>query len=321
MSTISLLMPQIGLGCWKIPKEICSDLIYTAIKDANVRHLDCACDYGNEVEVGLGIQRAITEGIVKREDLWITSKLWNTYHEPKYVEPAIQKSLKDLQCDYIDLYLIHFPIAQKFVEFDSRYPPEWIYDPSSSNPKIEQIKVPYIETWRAMEQLKIKGLTKHIGCCNINVQMLSELKNEKLPCEVLQIELHPYLTQTSLVEWCQSNQIYVTAFSPLGSPSYVVFGMDQDLDVGLLNDSDIAKIGAKYNKSNAQVILRWHLQRNYAIIPKSNSIARIKENNDIYDFVLNEDEMKFISSFNRNARFNDPGEFCKGMGGSIPIYA
>ena len=126
--------------------------------------------------LSIGIKRAIDEGIVKREDLFITSKLWNTYHEQQYVELAIRKSLKDLGLDYLDLYLIHFPIAQKYVDFNERYPPEWIHDPKAENPKIERINVPYLETWRAMEQLKIKGLTKHIGCCNINVQMLMELQ-------------------------------------------------------------------------------------------------------------------------------------------------
>ena len=216
MTTISEIMPNIGLGVWKLPKEIAADTVYNAIKEANVRMLDCACDYGNEIEVGIGIKRAIDEGIVKREELFITSKLWNTYHEKQYVETAIRKSLKDLGLDYLDLYLIHFPIAQKFVDFNVRYPPEWIYDPNATNPKIELINVSYVETWRALEQLKEKGLTKHIGCCNINVQMLMELQCEKHPVEVLQIEIHPFLTQNQLVEWCKSNNIYVTAFSGFG---------------------------------------------------------------------------------------------------------
>ena len=314
-------MPIQGLGCWKIPKDIAADVIYLSIKEAGVRHIDSACDYGNEIEVGLGIKRAIDERIVTREELWITSKLWNTYHEQQYVEPAIKKTLKDLNLDYVDLYLIHFPIAQKYVDFEERYPPEWIYDPKSEKPQIERIKVPYVSTWHGMEQLKLKGLAKHIGCCNINVQMLMELQNENLPVEVLQIEIHPYLTQSTLVEWCQQNNIYVTAFSPLGSPSYVVYGMDAGLGQGLLSDPKITEIANKYNKTNAQVILRWHVQRGYAVIPKSNSIDRIKENMNIHDFTMSAEDMDVISSFNRNFRFNDPGVFCIGMGGSIPIYA
>ena len=135
-----------------------------------VRHLDCACDYGNEVEVGQGINRAITEGLCTRQDLWITSKLWNTYHSPEHVKPACQKSLSDMGIEYFDLYLIHFPISQRFVPFEVRYPPEWIYDPTAENPKIELQPVPYAETWRGMEDLVTEGLVKNIGVANLVVR-------------------------------------------------------------------------------------------------------------------------------------------------------
>lgn len=162
-------IPALGLGTWKIPKDIVETVVYESIRDCGVRHLDCACDYGNEIEVGNGIKRAIEEGIVKREDLWITSKLWNTYHKKEHVQMACQKSLTDLQLSYFDLYLIHFPIAQRFVPIETRYPPEWIYDPTASNPKIELDLTPYAETWKAMEELVRAGLTKHIGVCNLTV--------------------------------------------------------------------------------------------------------------------------------------------------------
>ena len=117
-------IPDFGLGVWKISKETSENIVYESIK-LGVRHIDCACDYGNEVEVGRGITKAIKEGIVKREDLFITSKLWNTYHAPEHVEPAARKSLTDLNISYFDLYLIHFPIALKYVPISERYPPEW----------------------------------------------------------------------------------------------------------------------------------------------------------------------------------------------------
>ena len=117
-------IPKCGLGTWKIPANQVTSLVYRSIKELGVRHIDTACDYGNEVEVGLGINQAIDEGIVKREQLWVTSKLWNTYHSPEHVKLACQKSLKDLNLDYLDLYLIHFPISLKFVPFEERYPPE-----------------------------------------------------------------------------------------------------------------------------------------------------------------------------------------------------
>ena len=115
-------MPALGLGTWKIPRDVCAETVHAAIA-AGYRHLDCACDYGNEVEVGQGIARAIDEGLVTREDLWITSKLWNTYHRPEHVEPAIRRTLSDLGLEYLDLYLIHFPISLRFVPFEERYPP------------------------------------------------------------------------------------------------------------------------------------------------------------------------------------------------------
>ena len=130
-------IPPVGLGTWKIDKDKVEELVYTAIKDIGVRHIDCACDYGNELEVGRGIRRALSEGLVSRDELWITSKLWNTYHQPEHVEAACKRSLDDLQLDSFDLYLIHFPISMKFVPFDKRYPPEWIHDPDAPNPRIE----------------------------------------------------------------------------------------------------------------------------------------------------------------------------------------
>ena len=135
-------MPTVGFGMWKIAKESCAEATYQAIK-AGYRLLDEACDYGNEKECGEGIKRAIDEGIVKREDLWVTSKLWNTYHRKEHVKAACQRSLQDLGLDYLDLYLIHFPIALKYVDPAARYPPEWIFDPSSAEPRMEEDAVSY----------------------------------------------------------------------------------------------------------------------------------------------------------------------------------
>jgi len=146
------------------------ELVYLSIKNG-IRHIDCACDYGNEREVGLGIKRALDERICDRSSLWITSKLWNTYHAKEHVEMACRKSLEDLALDYFDLYLIHFPISQKFVPFDVRYPPEWIHDPTSANPCIIQENIPISETWEGMEGLVGLKLVKNIGVCNMTVSL------------------------------------------------------------------------------------------------------------------------------------------------------
>ena len=139
-------MPLVGFGCWKVAKEQMAETVYSAIK-SGYRCIDEACDYGNEKECGDGIKKAIDEGIVTRKDLWVTSKLWNTFHRKEHVKMACKKSLEDLGVEYLDLYLIHFPIALKFVPFEERYPPEWVHDPKSSDPRMEEDQVPIQETW------------------------------------------------------------------------------------------------------------------------------------------------------------------------------
>mmetsp|Transcript_1061 Transcript_1061/g.1757 ORF Transcript_1061/g.1757 Transcript_1061/m.1757 type:complete len:320 (-) Transcript_1061:263-1222(-) len=316
-------IPKLGLGTWKISKEVVTSVVYKAIKDLGVRHIDAACDYGNEVEVGRGIKQAIDDGIVKREELWITSKLWNTYHKAEHVELACRKSMEDLQLDYLDLYLIHFPIAMKYVPIETRYPPEWIYDPAAPDPKIVlEPNAPMHLTWAAMEGLVSSGLTKRIGVCNFNVQLLMDLFSyATVPPYTNQVELHPYLTQQALVDYCQSKGLKMTAFSPLGSPSYVELNMDQGLGKGLLDHPDILAVASAHNKTSAQVLLRWNVQRDICVIPKASQMAHLAENCAIFDFELTSEEMERISALNKNARFNDPGEFCKGMGGAIPIYS
>ena len=167
-------MPQVGLGMWKIPPAQVPETVIAAI-DCGYRHFDSACDYGNEQETGQGLAQALAAGKCKRDELWITTKLWNTYHAPEHVRPAIERQLADLQLEYLDLYLIHFPISQKFVPFEKRYPPGWFYDPQAPNPRMEFAPVPIHETWRAMEELVEAGLTRHIGISNFNSGMLRDL--------------------------------------------------------------------------------------------------------------------------------------------------
>ena len=139
-------MPSVGFGLWKIAKDKCAEATYSALKNG-YKLIDEAADYGNEKECGEGIKKAIDEGIVTRKDLWVTSKLWNTYHRKEHVKMACKKTLEDLGLEYLDLYLIHFPISLKFVPFEARYPPEWIHDPKSSDPRMEEDLVPMQETW------------------------------------------------------------------------------------------------------------------------------------------------------------------------------
>src|SRR5262245_30482451 len=152
-------LPAVGVGFWKVPRDAATPLVFEAIR-AGYRHFDCACDYGNEAEIGAGIRAAIEQGLCRREDLWITSKLWNTYHSRQHVRPALERSLHDLGLDYLDLYLIHFPIALRFVPFHMRYPPEWIFDPAAARLRMEPVHVPIAETWGAMEELEETGLVR-----------------------------------------------------------------------------------------------------------------------------------------------------------------
>lgn len=313
-------IPAIGMGLWKIERSQASELVQQAI-GMGYRHLDAACDYGNEAEVGDGIKQALAQGLCRREELWITSKLWNTYHRAEHVRPALEKSLLDLGLDYLDLYLIHFPIALEFVPFDKRYPPGWFYDPTESKPSMKPTAVPLLETWQAMEELVDRGLVKHIGVSNFGTSLIRDLLSyTRIRPSVLQVESHPYLVQAKLMRYCQQEQIHVTAFSPLGAGSYVPLGM-ATASQSVLEDPVIRPIAARHQRTEAQIVLRWGIQRGNSIVPKSSHHLRLQENLKLDDFVLSDDEMKSIDGLDRHQRFNDPGEFCESAFGCFfPIH-
>lgn len=277
--------------------------------------------YGNEKEAGEGIKRALDEGIIKREDLFVTSKLWNTCHRKEHVLPALQRTLADLQLDYLDLYLIHFPVCLKFVPFEERFPAEWIHDPESAEKNMQEDLVPVYETWGAMEEMVGKGLTKHIGVSNFNIALIRDMLSYcKIQPAVLQVEIHPYLAQPKLLKFCKERNIAVTGYSSLGAPSYIDLGYatkeERAIDLPL-----IAEIAKAHNKSPAQVVLKWSLQRQIAIIPKSNSEARVLENVNLFDFVLTKEQMDQINALDRHRRFNDPGHYCQAAFNTFyPIY-
>lgn len=309
-------MPAVGLGLWKIDSQCVAETVYEAIK-RGYRHLDSAADYGNEKQVGEGIARAFADGLCAREDLWITSKLWNTYHRKEHVQAACERSLSDLGLDYFDLYLVHFPIALQYVDFDQRYPPEWIYDPNAENPCMVVDSVPLSETWAAMEELVEIKLARKIGICNYTAVLLHDLMSyARIKPAMLQIESHPYLTQEALIRTAQSYNIAVTAFSPLGALSYVSLDMASSED-SVLQQSAVVSIAKRLGVTPAQVVLRWGIQRGTAIIPKTSRAERLNENIALADFSLTDDDMEAISALNRNRRFNDPGVFCQSAFGTF----
>jgi len=309
-------MPVLGLGTWKIPKEQCAAIVKQSL-ELGYRLLDCACDYGNEKEVGLGLKQAIEAGIVKRSDVWVTSKLWNTFHAKEHVRAACKRTLSDLGLEYLDLYLVHFPISLKYVDFETRYPPEWNYDPAK--PGLVHADVPTAETWAAMEELVKEGLVRNIGISNFNCQHIMDLmKYAKIKPAVNQIELHPYLQQPQLVEYCQRKDVNIpiTAYSSFGGASYVPLGVKVAINTEpLLEHKVIVNIAKKHNKTPAQVLLRWAVQYGVAVIPKSLARPRLEENLRIFDFHLDEGDIKELKQMENGIRFNDPGVY-----GNYPIY-
>ncbi|KAJ7278750.1 Aldo keto reductase [Mycena rebaudengoi] len=297
-------MPLVGFGLWKVTKSTCADTVYNAIK-AGYRLFDGACDYGNEKEAGEGVRRALKEGLVTRDELFITSKLWNTFHAKEHVKTLAKIQLAAWGLDYFDLFLIHFPIALKYVDPAERYPPEWY---SADGKTVELQDIPLAETWVAMEEIVDLGLVKNIGISNCQGSLLLDINRyARIKPQVLQVELHPYLTQEALVTLAKELGIAVTAYSSLGPQGYYELSMDRGAP-SLLTHSVISSIASQHNKSPAQVLLRWATQRGTAVIPKSNIEKQYVENLGIQSFSLMADEMKAISALNCNLRMNDPAD-------------
>lgn len=309
-------MPQVGFGLWKVPTNICADTVYNAIK-VGYRLFDGAEDYGNEKEAGEGVRRAIADGLVKRSELFITSKLWNTFHSKEHVLKMTKKSLDDWGLDYFDLWLMHFPISQRYVDPAVRYPPGLCYDNEKQTMEFED--VPISETWTEFEKAVEFGYTKSIGVSNFQGALLIDLlRYAKIPPAVLQIEHHPYLTQEPLIALCKQRGIAVTAYSSFGPQSFLELQHPGAQKVGLLLEADlITGLAKAHSKTPAQILLRWATQRGLCVIPKSNNPNRLAENLNHTEFDLTELELKSISALNVGMRFNDPADWP----GKIYIFA
>ncbi|XP_069822423.1 estradiol 17 beta-dehydrogenase 5-like [Dendropsophus ebraccatus] len=302
-STITLndgyKMPVIGLGTYA-PKESPKSLVEEAVKvalEVGYRHIDSALIYGNEVEVGRAINAMIMGGTIRREDVFYTSKLWSTYHSPEMVRLGLERSLKDLQLDYIDLFIIHTPVEFK---------PGDDLMPMDENGEIIYHNTDIRDTWKAMEDCKEAGLVRSIGVSNFNHKQLELILNMpglryKPVCN--QVECHLYLTESKLLEFCKSHNIVLVAYGVLGStrdPAWI----DQSNPV-LLEDPVLNAIAKKHSRTPAQVAMRHMLQRGIVVLAKSFKPERILQNLQVFEFELSEEEIKTLNGLNQNRRYVD----------------
>lgn len=281
-------IPALGLGTWQSKPNEVFNAVMNAI-EIGYRHFDCAYIYENEKEIGAAIKQAMADKLVTREELFITSKLWNADHDPSRVERAIHKSLHDLNLDYLDLYLIHWPIAFKpGVKFSNK-----VDDLVSLN------EIPLSSTWEAMIQLKDNKLTKHIGVSNFNIPKMKTLKNETgIFPEMNQVEMHPFFQQENLLKFATENNILSTAYSPLGSRHLI------NTPDSVTQSEIIRQLAAKYNCESSQIILAWGMKRGTAVIPKSTNKQRIAENFASINIELNNADMQLISTLEKGQRMS-----------------
>jgi len=254
-------IPQLGYGVWKVPNDEASSAVEAAIK-TGYRLIDTATIYRNERGVG----DAIAKNIVPREDLYVTTKVWNADQGYDQTISAYHDSLEKLGLSYVDLYLIHWP-----------------------TPKYDT----YIETYKALEKLYHEEKVKAIGVCNFDIEHLERIMEE---CTIIptvnQVECHPYLQQKELRDFCHKHHIQLEAYSPLMNGKTV------------LQDTEITALAEKHNKTPAQIILRWHIQSDHIVIPKTVTPSRMEENLNVFDFNLTDNDMKIISGLDRNERIN-----------------
>lgn len=303
MSSLSLsnsrTMPAFGLGTWKAAPGVAYTTIRTAL-EIGYRHFDCAAIYGNEVEIGQAFRDAFQAGDVRREDLWITSKLWNDHHEQARVREGLQKTLSDLKLDYLDLYLVHWPVAFAHGFSFARNKEQFLTEEQA----------PLAQTWEAMAQLNSEGLAGSIGLSNHSLAKMDRLTAAVgVAPHVAQVEVHPFLPQIEFVQGCKERKIAVTAYSPLGSrdrhPS-----MRSPNEPTLLEHPTLLQIAEHHGASPAQVLIAWALHRGTSVIPKSSNPGRLAENFAAQTLSLSEEEIAQLTALGRGYRYVDGRFFC-----------
>ncbi|XP_040201557.1 rho crystallin isoform X3 [Rana temporaria] len=291
------MMPILGLGTYAspdVPKSLAEEAVKIAI-DVGYRHIDCAFITGNEMHIGNGIRSKISDGTVKREDIFYTGKLWCTYFSPEMVRKGLERSLRDVGMDYLDLFLMHWPVSLK---------PSGASDPSDKDKPFIYDNVDLCATWEALEACKDAGLVRSLGVSNFNRRQLERILNKpglkyKPVCN--QVECHVYLNQNKLHSYCKSKDIVLVAYSVLGSHRDRNW-VDLSLPV-LLEDPVLCKVAAKYNRTPAEVAMRFVLQNEIVVLAKSFSAARLKQNLGVFDFEINPEDMKILKSLDKNLHY------------------
>ena len=283
-------IPQLGLGTWKAKPGEVHDAVLYAITQAGYRHIDAASVYDNEGEVGTALEKAFAGWQMRREEVWITGKLWNTDHAAARVEPALRKSLRLLRLQWLDVYMIHWPIT------------------GNKGPAVEpSIK----ETWQAMELLVDAGLVKHLGVSNFSVKKMQDIQRyARVPISVCQCECHPRFRNDQLVAFCAANGIHFTAYSPLGSPdSADIF--KRGSSVPLMDMLEVKEVAQRTGKNVGQVLIRWALQRRpqSSVLPKSVSEGRIKGNAEVMGWALSDADMATLNALTPQTRMVHGGLF------------
>ncbi|XP_052049283.1 prostaglandin-E(2) 9-reductase-like [Apodemus sylvaticus] len=290
-------IPVLGFGTFapeEVPKSMALEATKIAI-DAGFRHIDSAYFYQNEEELGLAIRSKIADGTVRREDIFYTSKLPSICHRPELVQPCLEQSLKKLQLDYVDLYLIHFPVSMK---------PGNDLIPTDENGELLFDTVDLCDTWEAMEKCKESGLAKSIGVSNFNRRQLEMILNKpglkyKPVCN--QVECHPYLNQSKLLDYCKSKDIVLVAYGALGTQRCEKW-VEENAPY-LLEDPTLCAMAEKHKQTPALISLRYLLQRGVVIVAKSFNEKRIKENMKVFEFQLPAEDMAVIDRINKNYRY------------------
>ncbi|XP_063991574.1 aldo-keto reductase family 1 member B7-like [Diachasmimorpha longicaudata] len=286
-------MPALGFGTWQASEEEITKAMEEAL-EAGYRHIDCAPVYLNEAAIGKVLKKWMDAGKVTREELFIVTKLPPTGHRSGGAEKYLKKSLKDLQLDYVDIYLVHTPFA--FEEAgDDLHPMD-----EEGNFRMDKGS-DHLKVWANMEAQVAAGRAKAIGLSNFNIKQIKRiLDNTKIPVANLQIELHAYFQQNELVNFCKSKGIAVTAYSPLGSRGFVELMGKTEVIPAIMDNSTILNISKKHKKTPAQVALRFTIQRGIAAIPKSTNGDRIRKNIDIFDFELDECDMEALTALDQS---------------------